>query len=314
MVKTVLLGLSAAILLTSSVFAQTFSIGTNPQGSLAYSTGAGIAKVANEVAGIKARVVPQGGPVVTLPLVNKGELDFSISISMLAVLAHKGVAMFKKSGKQPNAQVVAAVIPLELGWFVRKDSNIKSMKDLKGKRVSSKLSKQKAILVTGRAKLATVGLTYKDTVGVPAPNGVRQVQDFMAGKIDAVTFSLSSGMTAQANAKVGIRVLSLPKSPEAEKAMQKFAPGSRIETRHPGSKYPGILGPTNIFVAPFLLMASSKTPDDVVYKVTKAIYENKKKLVASHKAFGGMDQKKMHAKIGVPYHAGALKFYKEKGM
>jgi len=96
--------------------------------------------------------------------------------------------------------------------------------------------------------------------------------------------------------------------------MQKLAPGSRIETRHPGSKYPGILGPTNIFVAPFLLMASSKTPNDVVYKVTKAIYENKKKLVASHKAFGGMDQKKMHAEIGVPYHAGALKFYKEKGM
>ena len=104
------------------------------------------------MAGIKARVVPQGGPVVTLPLLDKGELDFSISISMLAVFAHKGVAMFKKSGKQPNAQVVAAVIPLELGWFVRKDSNITSMKDLKGKRVSSKLSKQKATLVTGRAK------------------------------------------------------------------------------------------------------------------------------------------------------------------
>ncbi|HIC58657.1 MAG TPA: hypothetical protein EYO71_01070 [Rhodospirillales bacterium] len=61
MIRTVLLGLSATILLTSSVFARTFSIGTNPQGSLAYSTGAGIAKVANEVAGIKARVVPQGG-------------------------------------------------------------------------------------------------------------------------------------------------------------------------------------------------------------------------------------------------------------
>ena len=61
-------------------------------------------------------------------------------------------------------------------------------------------------------------------------------------------------------------------------------------------------------------MASSKTPADVVYKVTKAMYENKSKLVASHKAFSGMDQKKMHIKIGVPYHAGAMKFYKEKGL
>jgi TRAP transporter TAXI family solute receptor len=312
--KSTVLGIAVATVFATASLAQTFSIGSNPQGSLAYSAAAGIAKVANDVAKIKARVVPQGGPVVTLPLVSNGELDFSISISMLAVLAHKGVAMFKRSGKQPNAQVVAAVIPLELGWFVRKDSDIMSMSDLRGKRVSSKLSKQKAVLVTGRAKLATAGLTYKDLVGVPAPNGVRQVQDFMAGKIDAVSFSLSAGITAQANAKVGIRVLSLPNSPEAEKAMQKLAPGSRIETRNPGPKYPGILKPTNIFVAPFLLMASSKTPADVVYRLTRALYENKQKLVASHKAFGGMEPRKMHANIGVPYHAGALRFYKEKGM
>lgn len=304
----------AASLVAAGASAQTLSIGTNPQGSLAYSTGAGIAKVGTEATGLKLRVVPQGGPVVTLPLVNRGELDFSISISMLAVLANKGVAMFKKSGKQPNAMVVAGVLPLELGWFVRKDSGITRLEDLKGKRVSSKLTKQKAILTTGRAKLATVGLTYKDTIGVPAPNGVRQVDDFIAGKIDAASFSLTSGKTAQAHASVGIRVLSLRNTPEALKAMQKHAPGSRIETINKSPRYPGVEGPTNIFVAPFLLMASAKTPTDVVYKVTKAIYENKKKLVSSHKAFSGMDPNKMHAKIGVPYHPGALKFYKEKGL
>ena len=91
MIRSAFLGLTGVAFLTSGAIAQTFSVGSNPQGSLAYSTAAAISKVVNEVAGIKARVVPQGGPVVTLPLLNNGELDFSISISMLAVLANKGV-------------------------------------------------------------------------------------------------------------------------------------------------------------------------------------------------------------------------------
>ena len=295
--------------------AQTLSIGSNPQGSLAYSTAAGIAKVSTEATDLKVRVIPQGGPVVTLPQVNSGELDFSISLSIPAAFSALGRGMFAKSGKQPNVRTVAALFPLHLGFFVRKESKITRIADLRGKRLGSKYPKQRVIQLTGAAKLATAGLTYKDVIGVPVPNGVRQVDDFMAGKIDAVTFSLTSGKTAQAHAKVGgIRVLSLPKSPAAEKAMQKIAPGSHIATIGPGPAYPGVTGPTNVFAAPFLLMAAAKTPDEAVYKIAKAIYENKAKLVTTHKAFNGMQPGEMHTDVGVPYHPGALKFYKEKGM
>ncbi len=297
----------------ASASAQTLSIGSNPQGSLAYSTAAGVAKVVNETAGLKMRVVPQGGPVVTLPLVDKGELDFSIALSVVAGFGQLGEKMFK-GRKQDNVRIVATLFPLHLGFFVRKDSDIKTIADIKGKRVSSKLTKQKIVLITGAAKLATAGLTYNDTIGVPAANGVRQVEDFMAGKIDAVTYSLTSGKTAQAHAKVGIRVLSLPNTPEAAKAMQKVAPGSIIETIQPNPAYPGVEGPTNVFSAPFLVTASAKTPDDVVYKVVKAIYENRPKLIASHKSFNGMKPEKLHLDIGMPFHPGALKFFKEKGM
>ena len=79
MLKTSFISAIATIAISTGAVAQTYSIGSNPQGSLAYSTAAGISKLANEVLGFKARVVPQGGPVVTLPLVNNGELDFSIS-------------------------------------------------------------------------------------------------------------------------------------------------------------------------------------------------------------------------------------------
>ena len=80
--KTAISAMIVGGLAAATASAQTISIGTNPQGSLAYATGAGIARVAIEDADVKMRVVPQGGPVVTLPLLNKGRLDFTISVSV----------------------------------------------------------------------------------------------------------------------------------------------------------------------------------------------------------------------------------------
>lgn len=315
MKRLVLPAALAASLAAAAASAQTFGIGSNPQGSLAYATAAGVAKVAIETAGLKVRVIPQGGPVVTLPMVNKGELDFSISLSIPAAFAVQGKAMFRKPGKQNDVRVAAALFPLQLGLFVRADSPIRTVADVRGKRLGTGYPKQRVVQTTAAAKLATAGLTFKDVVGVPVPNGVRQVDDFMAGKIDVVSFSLTSGKTAQAHAKVGgIRVLSLPKTPEAEKAMQKIAPGSLIVTIGPSPAHPGVLGPTNIFEAPFLLMASTATPDDVVYKVARAIHGNKAKLVASHQSFKYMQEDRLHLDVGIPYHAGAEKFYREKGI
>ena len=305
--------IAAALALPASAMAQTYSIGSNPQGSLAYATAAAIAKVANENAGLKARVVPQGGPVVTIPLVDKGELDFSITLSVALGFAKQGRAMFK-GRPQKNIYIAAALFPLRLGFYVRKDSNIRTIADLKGKRLGSKFTKQKIVNITGAAKLATAGLTKKDVIGVPVANGVRQVDDFIAGKIDAVTWSLTSGKTRQAHAAVGIRVLSLPNTPQALAAMQKVAPGSIIETIQPGPRYPGVEGPTNIFSGPFLITASNKTPSDVVYKLVAAIHANKKKLVSSHASFKGLDPSKMNIDLGMPYHPASIKFFKDKGM
>ena len=308
-----LIAAAVAASFATAATAQTYSIGSNPQGSMAYATAAGIAKVASESAGLKARVVPQGGPVVTLPLVNNGELDFSISLSIPAAFAVRGAAMFK-GRPQGDLRVAAALFPLRVSFFVRKDSGITSIAQLKGKRLGSRFTKQKIIGVLIRAMLNTVSLGPKDVVGVPVPNGVRQVDDFLAGKIDAANWSLASGKTRQAHAAVGIRVLSMANTPEALAAMRKFAPGSIIDTIQRGAKFPGVEGPTHVLAGPFLLMASTKTPDEVVYQVAKALHGAKKTLVGVHKAFGDFEGAKMHPNLGMPYHAGALRFYREKGL
>lgn len=302
----------AAFSATGPAFAQTYSIGTNPQGSSAYATGAAVAKVAKDVLGLRARVVPQGGPVVTLPLVDKGRLNFSIAVSVVAAFAHKGQAQFK--GKpQKNVRVVARLRTLRLGIFAPKDSKIASVADLKGVRLSSGFPKQPIQRVLWRAMLNMADLTFKDVKGVPAPNGVRGVDDYMGGKVDAAMFSITSGKMRQAYASRGFKYVSLPDDPAAVKKMQAIAPGTVVEKIGPSPAYAGVTGPTNIAAAPFIITANAKVPDDVVYKLVKAMAANKKMMVAAFKGMAGFDPKTMYTDIGVPYHPGAMKYYRETG-
>ncbi len=302
----------AAFSATGPAFAQTYSIGTNPQGSSAYATGAAVAKVAKDVLGLRARVVPQGGPVVTLPLVDKGRLNFSIAVSVVAAFANQGKAMFK--GKpQPNVRVVAVLRTLRLGIFAPKDSKIDSVADLKGVRLSSGFAKQRIQGLFWRALLNMADLTFKDVKGVPAPNGVRGVDDYMGGKVDAGMFSITSGKMRQAYASRGFKYVSLPDDPAAVKKMQAIAPGSVVEKIGPSPAYAGVTGPTNIMAAPFIVTANAKVSDDIVYKLVKAMAANKKMMVAAFKGMSGFNPKKMYVDIGVPYHPGAMKYYRETG-
>ena len=63
-----------------------------------------------------------------------------------------------------------------------------------------------------------------------------------------------------------------------------------------------------------IVNASTKTPDELVYRVVKALHASKAKLVASHKAFNGFDPKMINRDVGLAYHAGAIKFFKEVGL
>ena len=303
---------AAATMIALPALAQTYSIGTNPQGSSAYATGAAVAKVAKDVLNLRARVVPQGGPVVTLPLVNKGRLDFSIAVSVVTAFAHRGAAMFK--GKpQKDVRVVAVLRTLRLGIFVAKDSGINSVADLKGVRLSSGFAKQRIQGLFWRALLNMADLTFKDVKGVPAPNGVRGVDDFMGGKVDAGMFSITSGKMRQALASRGFRYISLPDDPAAVKKLQAVAPGSVVEKISPSPAFAGVTGPTNIMAAPFIITANAKVSDDLVYKLVKAMAANKKMMVAAFKGMSGFNPDKMHVDIGVPYHPGAMKYYRETG-
>ena len=313
-----LINLASTTLLTAAIgstaIAQTVSVGTNPQGSLAYATGAAVSKVAIEHGGLQMRVVPQGGPNVVVPLVNVGELEFSIANGVVASAAFDGRPSFKSP--QGNIRVVAVLFDLLSGFMVRADSDIKALEDLKGKRLASEFLKQKTVAKNSEAVLATVGLSYDDVTGVPVPNGVRGVEDFETGNVDATFFSLTSGRTKQAAAAIegGIRILPVAMTDKANAILARAVPGAWIGMIKPGKNLPGVGEEQGAFTTPFVILTSTNVPDNVVYDFVKALHGNKDALVASAGAFANFDPAKMNTDIGVPFHEGAAKFYTEMGM
>lgn len=317
MIRTLTTSICTATMILGSVAAgasATVGIGSNPQGSAAYATAAAVAKVVSEKSDMNMRVIPQGGPVVTIPLVNNGELEFSVSNSIPVYFAQRGAAMFKDR-PQKSVKMVASLYNLNVGAFVRADSDIRSLADIKGRKLATEFTKQKVLATIQNAILATAGLTTDDVVGVPVPSGVRGVDDFIAGKTEVGMFSVSSGAVLKANASVGgLRWLSMPHDEAAQAALVARAPGSFIEVLEPAENRPGFTEPTGVFAGPFLLLAGDDTPEEEVYEVTRLLYENAASLGAAAPQFAHFDPVGMAPDLDIAMHPGAVRFYREVGL
>ena len=251
------------------------SIVTTPTGSFTNSVGAAIAKVIGEHTKIHAIVQAQA--LAAMPPVSAGNADFGLANSYDISFFATGTGDYEGQPKHANLRQVAAVTTYRVALHVRADSPIKTIAELKGKRVSSGFNAQKTIGRTITALLANGGLTYKDVQGVLAPN--------------------------------------VSRSAEAMARLQKFMPGAYSMTINPAPNIDGITTPTKVVAFDAVFFTRADVPDDVVYAVTKALHDNKKDLVATFRPMSLFDPDHMAKNIQeVPFHPGALKYYKEIGI
>lgn len=308
---TIAFGVALAI--GAPALAQTYGIGTNPQGSLFYASGAAISKLMVETTGLQFRVAPYAGSSTYLPLIDNGQLAFGKANAAEAAFAYSGTAVFEGRAHK-NIRQVAATLPTNSAFAVRTDSPIKTVADLKGKKVPVGYNSGRIFHYLAGAALATAGLTDQDLDGVPTPNFIEGIKSFMAGRVDAayIPFNVAIGKQAMATIPGGWRYLTMEDTPTAEKAIQGMLPPARIAREKPGPNATGVVvDPTQFVQVDFTLVAGAQVPEDVVYKVTKAIYENKPALVKSLGAFNRFLPEKMARKHPNPYHPGAIRFYQE---
>jgi TRAP transporter TAXI family solute receptor len=302
-------------IVAGTAYAQTISIGTSSVGSSNYALGNALGKVLTEHAGLKVRVVPYGGGQQVLPLINRNELEMAISSATDVIFAYRGSG---GSFKEPNRdlRVIASVFPYYNSWFVRKDTPYQSLSDLKGKKISTGFTANSAQHTIYLAGLAAFGVKESDFDGVPAPHVVRGADDFIQGKVESSTFAIGAGKVTEADAMVGgIRWLSVPNTPESNKRVDEIQPGSYIAQIMPSKSLVGIVGPTNVIFLDYLIMAGVQMFDDTAYKIAKLLFEQQDKLVAVSDIYARYEKENLSLDHGgVPFHPGAIKFYREKGI
>src|SRR5215475_7414499 len=302
-----------ATILATPASSQTVSIVTTPAGSYTNSVGAAVAKVIFDKARIRAVVQPQA--TIGFDEVESGA-EFNVSNAFDAAFFATGSGDYEGRGAKKNLRLVGALLPFRVAMHVRADSTIQTMAELKGKRVPAGFVAQKTVARTIEAHLATAGLTYNDVVKIPAPNVASANQDFSAGKVDTIYFALGSGTGKQAAASVGgLRVLEIDTAPDAIKRLQAILPGAYVMRVDPELGLDGIARPTNIVAFDMVLNTSAAVPDEVVYKVAKALFESPAELAATFAPFKLFVPRQM-AKLlpEVPMHPGALRFYREAGL
>jgi hypothetical protein len=306
---------SAALYGAAPSLAQSVGIGSTKGGATAQVT-SGIAKVVSAFSGMQMRPQPMGGTQQYIPVVNAGELEFGVSNSMQAYMAFTGTGM-SAGKKYPNLRLVATLMTFRTGLFVAKKSGIKSIADLRGKRVPGVFSASPLFKYLVIANLANAGLGWKDVKMVPQTALRQHWQAFAQGKIDVAVGAIGSGIIKKLNAQVGgVMWLDLSTEPAAAKRSLDWAPKTTIETVNPAKPLVGVVKPTHVLHFEYLLWTHKGVSNEVVGRVTKALYEHQKDLHQFSPLWRSHRSARMGKDFGaeMPYHPGAIGFYKKAGI
>jgi TRAP-type uncharacterized transport system substrate-binding protein len=148
---------------------------------------------------------------------------------------------------------------------------------------------------------------------VLVPNVVRSADDFMAGNSDMFFFTFGGPKVREADATVGgIRPLEM--DPNGMPAARKINPWGYLTDISPGPFYTGVDKPMKVYSFDNVMITSAKVPDDFVYKLLDAMEKGKADIVAIAPAMAEFSPAFAYKQYGVPYHPGALRFFKERNL
>lgn len=299
--RPVVAGLAALVFGTGMAAAQTYGFATMQPGTLSYTSSAAIAKVLKEKGGFNVLVQPMAGETTLIPVVARGELELGIA-NIFEVERAKAT--------NPDLRLIGSVYPLRGTFWVRKDTSMKTIADLKGKRVGMGYSAMRTIDPLVKAILATGGLSEKDVTPVLIPNVVRGADDFMSGAADMFFFAFGAPKVREVDASVGgIRALEIPASGMA--AAKKILPQGYLTQAKPGPFFVGVDHPMRVYTWDSMIFTNAKVKDEVIYKMIDTLVKNQAELGATQPALRGFSAASFYTDYDIPYHPGALKYFKD---
>ena len=308
--------LAAGSLTASPAVAQQkfMTIGTGGVTGVYYAAGGAICRLVNKDRakhGIRCSVESTGGSVFNINTIKAGELDLGFAQSDVHFNAAKGLNQFK-DGAMADLRAVFSVHPEPFTVVARKEANIKSFADFKGKRFnvgnpgSGTRSSMEELLGAMGWKLGDFGLAAELKADEHGPA-------LCDGKIDGFFYAVGhpSANIQDPTTSCGAKLVSLT-GPAVDKLVAEKPYYAKATI--PGGLYPNNPDATTTFGVLATVVASSKTPPDTVYQVVKAVFDNFDEFKKLHPALANLKPENMVKDgISAPLHEGAARYYREKG-
>jgi uncharacterized protein len=318
MLHRLLFAAAAALALAPlpSVAQQKFiTIGTGGVTGVYYAVGGAVCRLVNKDRkshGIRCSVESTGGSVFNINTIKGGELDLGLAQSDAQYNALKGLGAFKDAGPYAELRAVFSVHPEPFTVLARKEAGVNSFADFKGKRFNignpgsgTRSSIQELLDAMGwKTSDFSLAAELKPDEHGPA---------LCDNKIDGFYYGVGhpSANIQDPTTACGAKIVPLT-GPAVDKLVSGFPYYAKATI--PGGLYPNNPNPVQTYGVLATMVASAKTPDEVVYQVTKAVFENFDEFKKLHPAFATLDQKAMLKDgLSATLHPGAVRYYKEKG-
>jgi len=285
------------------------SIATGGTAGTYYPIGGAIAKAVSDGSDLKVTAETGNASVANINQVSKGELAVAFAQNDTAYWAYNGQEMFKEP--RQNLRVVASLFPEHVQLIVTKDAGIKTMADLKGKRVSVG-APGSGVEADVQAIFKVAGLKYED-MKVDHLDFGATTNRFKDNQIDA-GFVVAGYPTASIMDLANTKAVNLVSfDGDFMSALAKAHPYF-VPDAIPAGTYQGMDEETKTPAVMALLITHDEVSEDVIYKFTKALFENLPTVQAAHAKAKEITLETALTGLTAPLHPGAAKYYKEKGM
>jgi TRAP transporter TAXI family solute receptor len=306
--KTNLLAVTVAVTIAGTASAAEMKMMTGPQGGSWIPLGGQLKDMWEKaIPGLSVQVLPGAG-IANVRGIEEAKADVGFGNSISTVDAIAGKAPFNK----PHANVcnIATLYPQYFQFVVLANAGIDKIEDLKGKSITTQQRGNTGEQIT-RQLLEVHGLSYSDVKVsfVGYTDSVTQMQDGHAAAFGLNT-QIPAGAIMDLAAARDIKLLDLGGSIDK---MRQLNPGYQLITIPKGT-YPKQDNDVRVIGFFTHIVASCKLPADTVYTMTKMIADNTKTLATVARDIASLTPKQMAADIGVPFHQGAAKYYKEAGL
>ena len=296
---------------TSSVRADEFiNVLTGGTSGVYYPLGVALSKLYSEkIKGVRPSVQATKASVENLVLLQqgKGEIAFTLGDSLAFAWEGNEEAGFKT--KLDRLRGVAAIYPNYVQVVAAKDSGIKTLADLKGKSLSVGAPKSGTEL-NARAILSGAGLTYKDLGKVEYLPFAESVDLMKNRQLDATLQSAGLGVAAIRDLASSLEIVVV----EIPAALVDKIGAPYVKATIPANTYTGQTTDVQGAAVVNYLVTRANLADDLVYQMTKSVFDDRAELVAAHQAANDIKLENALNGMPIPLHPGAQRYFREKGL